>query len=129
MLIILFPVVLVIRLLRMLTGGRKKPVYVGTIDGDPLTYMGDRPLVIAVWATSASVWKAATEQVIERLKTELAGRCEFAYVECNSTEVRERYKATVVPLVVIWHRGKEVSRFVNVLKSDEIRQSLLPLLT
>lgn len=45
--VLLYPFVLLIRIVRMMTGHRKS-VYKGTIDGDPIDYDGDKPLLIAV---------------------------------------------------------------------------------
>lgn len=67
LMVLLFPIVRVIRLVQLLLGYRK-PVYAGTIEADPLEYSGDNPVVIAVWAGWASVWTAATADVMEQLK-------------------------------------------------------------
>ena len=83
LLILLSPIVLPIKLLNAVTGRCKKPTYIGTIEGDPFAYDGDRPVLIAIWATWASIWQAATEKVVEHLKNEFSGKYEFAYVECT----------------------------------------------
>lgn len=124
LLVLLAPVVLTIKLINAVTGRGKKPVYASTIGGDPLTYSGDRPLLIAVWAPWASVWRAATGQVVEQLRGEFAGRCEFAYVECTTKEVKDAYHAEVVPVLILRHRGQELSRFVNTLEADKVRQAI-----
>lgn len=121
---LLFPAVVFVRLVRVVTGGRK-PVYRGTIEGDPLAYVGESPVLIAVWSESASVWTAATEEVVERLKEEFAGRCEFAYVEASSKEVVDRYGAPIVPVLILRHRGAEVERFVNTMELDEVRPAIV----
>ncbi len=120
---LLFPIVLAIRVLRFMTGHRK-PVYKGTIDGDALAYAGDMPVLIAVWAESASVWTAATADVVEQLRIEFAGRCEFAYVQATSKSVTESYGAGIVPVLILRHRGTEVGRFVNTMEADEVRPAI-----
>jgi hypothetical protein len=123
LMVLLYPIVLVIRLVRLMTCYRK-PVYVGTIDGDPLVYAGDKPVLIAVWAEGASVWTAATADVVEQLKKEFGGRCEFAYVEASSKGITETYSANIVPVLILRHRGAEVARFVNTMGSEEVRPAI-----
>ena len=124
----LSPLVLLLWLVRLVTGRGKKRDYQSTIAGDLLAYDGERPLVIALWAEGAAVWDAATEAIITGLQAELAGRCEFAYVNCSRRADLERYQAQVVPTVVIRHRGAEVARFPNALDGAPIRAALQPLL-
>ena len=124
LLILLSPIVLVIKALQAITGQGKKPAYVSTIEGDPLAYAGDRPVLIAVWATWASVWRAATEQIVEQLRSEFAGKCEFAYVECVNSAVKDAYRADVVPVLILRLRGQELGRFVNTLEADQVRQAI-----
>ena len=124
LLILLAPVVLPIKLLNAVTGRGRKPSYIGTIEGDPLAYAGDRPVLIAVWATWASVWRAATEQVVEQLRGEFTGKCEFAYVECVNSAVKDAYRADVVPVLILRHRGQELARFVNTLEAEQVRQAI-----
>lgn len=123
LLVLLYPLVLAVRLARLLTGHRK-PVYVGTIEGDPLEYAGDKPVLIAVWAEWASVWTAATAGLVAQLQAEFAGGCEFAYVEASSKAVTERYDANIVPVLILRHRGAEVGRFVNTLGLEEVRPAI-----
>lgn len=123
LMVLLYPLVLVIRLVHLLIGHRK-PEYVGTVDGAPLEYAGDKPILIAVWAEGASVWEVATADVVEQLKKEFAGRCEFAYVEASSRAVTEAYGANIVPVLILRHRGAEVSRFVNAMGFEEIRPAI-----
>jgi hypothetical protein len=120
---LLFPLVLVIGLVRLVMG-RRKPVYASTIEGDPLAYTGDRPLLIAVWAEWASVWTAATAQAVEQLRQEFAGQCEFGYVEASGRSVTDAYRAEVVPVLILRHRGAEVGRFANVLRAEEVRPAI-----
>jgi hypothetical protein len=120
--VLLLPLVLVIRLWQFLIGHRK-PEYASTIEGDPLAYAGERPILIAIWDESASVWTAATAEVVEQLKTEFAGQCEFAYVE-ESPESVAKYGWAVVPTLVLRHRGKEVGRFSNTIEADEVRPAI-----
>jgi hypothetical protein len=122
--IVLIPIILPIKLLNALTGRGKKPAYVSTIPGDPLAYDGDRPLLIAVWAGWASVWRIATEKVVEQLKEEFSGKCEFAYVECADRSVTNAYRADVVPVLILRHRGQELARFANTLEADPVRQAI-----
>ncbi len=124
LLILLAPVVFSIKFLGAITGRGKKPSYIGTVEGDPLAYAGERPILIAVWATWASVWRAATEQVVEQLRAEFAGRCEFAYVECANRAVKNAYRADVVPVLILRHRGQELGRFVNTLDAEQVRQAI-----
>lgn len=121
--VLIYPLVIMIRLLRCLAGYRKS-VYKGTIDGDPLTYAGDLPVLIAVWGEGASVWTAATAEVVRQLKKEFAGRCEFVYVEASSKSITERYDARIVPALILRHRGKEIGRFVNTMEIDEVRPAI-----
>jgi len=123
LMVLLFPFVLVIRLFGVCTGFRK-PTYHSTIEGDPLAYVGDKPVLIAVWADWASVWPAGTELVVEQLKVEFAGRCEFAYVEAASPQVTQAYGANVVPVLILRHRGQEIGRFVNALGVEEVRPAV-----
>lgn len=123
LMVLLYPLVLVIRLVRLLTGHRR-PEYVGTVDGDPLGYAGDKPILVAVWAEGASVWEAATAEVVEQVKKEFAGRCEFAYVEASSRAVTEAYGANIVPVLILRHRGAEVGRFVNTMGLEELRPAI-----
>lgn len=123
LMVLLYPIVLIIRLVGLLTG-QKKPVYVGTLESDPLEYAGDKPLLIAVWAEGASVWSAATADVVEQLKKEFAGRCEFSYVEASSKAVTEAYGANIVPVLILRHRGAELGRFVNTMGLEEVRPAI-----
>ncbi len=123
-LVLLAPIALPIKLINAVTGRGKKPAYVSTIGGDPLAYSGDRPLLIAVWAPWASLWRAATEQVVEQLRREFAGRCEFAYVECTTQDVKDAYHAEVVPVLILRHRGQELGRFVNTLEAEKVQQAI-----
>ncbi len=122
--VLLTPIVLPIKLLSAVTGRGKKPAYASTIAGDPLAYSGDRPVLIAVWASWAGVWRAATEQVVEQLRGEFAGSCEFAYVECDSSTIKDAYRADVVPVLILRHRGHELARFVNTLEAARVRQAI-----
>lgn len=124
LLILLSPIVLPIKLLKAVTGRGQKPTYLGTIEGDPLRYDGDRPLLIAVWAAWASIWQAATERVVQQLKDEFSGKCEFAYVECANRAVKEAYRAEVVPVLILRHHGQELARFVNTLDAEEVRKAI-----
>ncbi|MFO0819391.1 MAG: hypothetical protein U1A77_15700 [Pirellulales bacterium] len=124
LMVLLYPIVLTLRAVRSLSGDRK-PVYEGTIAGDPLAYSGDSPLLIAVWAEWASVWTAATADIVEQLKSEFAGRCEFAYVEASSKSVTESYGAQIVPVLILRHRGAEVGRFVNTMELAEVRPAIV----
>ena len=124
LLILLSPIVLAIKLLNAVTGRGKKPTYIGTIEGDPLGYDGDRPLLIAVWATWASIWQAATENVVQQLKDEFSGKCEFAYVECANRAVRETYGVDVVPVLILRRHGQELGRFVNTLEAEDVRKAI-----
>lgn len=124
LLVVLTPIVVAIKLVNAITGRGKRPTYVGTIEGDPLAYDGDRPIVIAMWAKWAAVWRASTEKVVERLKEEFTGQCEFAYVECTGRAVTDRYGASVVPVLIVRHRGHEVARFVNALDAEPVREAI-----
>lgn len=126
LLCLLYPVVLVLRLVRYLTG-RRKPTYVGTIPGDPLTYDGDRPLLIAVWDESSSIWSAATADIVAQLKDEFTGRCEVAYVEASCRDIIQAFQASIVPVLILRHRGQEVDRFVNTMEIDEVRPAIIRL--
>lgn len=120
---LIYPLVLVSRLFRFL-GGDRKPVYKSTIEGDPLAHDGELPVLIAVWSAEASVWIAATADIVQQLQQEFAGRCEFAYVEATSRSITQRYGAEIVPLLILRHRGRELGRFVNTMELDEVRPAL-----
>jgi thioredoxin-like negative regulator of GroEL len=124
LLILLSPIVLPIRLYRWLTGTGKKPVYENTLEGDPLSYTGERPVVVALWATWASVWNAATARIVVDLQKKFAGRCEFVYVEATSRGVLETYGADIVPTVLVIQNRQEVGRFVNLLDGEEFERCL-----
>jgi hypothetical protein len=124
LLILLTPIILPIKLINAVAGRGKRPTYVNTIEGDPLAYDGDNPILIAVWAGWASVWRAATEKVVEQLKGEFSGKCEFAYVECADRSVIDAYRADVVPVLILRHRGQELARFVNTLEAEQVRQAI-----
>jgi thioredoxin-like negative regulator of GroEL len=51
-------------------------------------------------------------------------RCEFAYVECDSSPVKDAYRADVVPVLILRHRGQELARFVNTLEVEKVRQAI-----
>jgi hypothetical protein len=123
LLILLFPFVVVARLVQIFSGSRK-PEYTSTIEGDPWLYQGDRPLLIAVWAEWASIWLGTTDKVVEELQTEFAGRCEFAYVEATRAIMRE-HNIDVVPVLIFRAPGgAELARFPNVLEPDEARAAI-----
>jgi Thioredoxin len=122
--IALAPIVLAINLVNAITGKGKKPSYTSTIEGDPLAYVGDRPILIAIWATWAAVWRTATEGIVDQLKGEFSGKCEFAYVECTNNSVNDAYGAKVIPVLILRHRGQEISRFVNTLDAEQVRQAI-----
>ena len=124
LLILSAPVVLPIKLYRWMTGTGKKPVYRNTIDGEPLNYAGDRPIVVSIWATWASVWSVATAGVIQQMQTEFAGKCEFVYVEATGRDVENKYEVKVIPAVLVFHRGQEVGRFINLMEPEELRSCL-----
>jgi len=124
LLLLLAPIVIPLKLLKRLTGSDKKPEYSSTIECDPLTYTGDRPLVVALWATWATVWKVSTAQIIHEVKNEFAGRCEFIYVEGIDRSIGAKYGVKVLPAVLVFHGGKEVARFINLLNADELRQAI-----
>ncbi|WP_165228176.1 hypothetical protein [Aquisphaera insulae] len=124
LLVALAPIALTIRLFNAVTGRGKKPSYVSTIDGDPLEYDGERPILIAVWAPWASVWRAATEHVVEQLRDEFGGRCEFAYVECAGRSIKDAYRADVVPVLILRKQGAELARFANTLEPEAVRKAI-----
>lgn len=123
LLILLVPFVAVLRVVRTLRR-QKKPVYTSSIDGAPLAYVGDNPILIAVWADWAHVWNIATGRIVEQLRREFAGRCEFAYVEATSRAVTDAYGAQVVPTLILRHHGADIERFVNVLRHDDVRSAI-----
>ncbi len=125
LLALLFPLWLALKVFWYLMGYRK-PIYVSTIDGDPLRFAGDKPLVIALWHEGLSFWDD-TAAAVEQLRAEFAGRCEFAYVEVTSRAVAEAYNSPVVPALILRHRGAEVGRFVNVMSADEVRPAVMTL--
>jgi hypothetical protein len=106
--------------------GDREETY-NTLEGDPLAYRGEKPVVVALWATWASVWSAATEQIVRDLQTEFAGECEFAYVEAVQRTVLEKYRIDVVPTVLVFQRNQEVGRSVNLLDAGQLRQCIEPL--
>ncbi len=123
LMVLIYPLVIVTHLIRFIAGYHK-PDYESTIEGDPLKYSGDLPLLIAVWSEDASVWTVATADVVQQLKQEFVGRCEFVYVEASSKSVTEIYDAEIVPVLILRHRGKEIERFVNTMELDEVRPAI-----
>ena len=121
LLLLLAPVVLPLKLYRWVTGAGRKPSYHSTVEGDPLAYTGEQPLVVSLWASWATVWKVATEQIVRELQAEFAGRCEFAYVEVTGRAIEEKYGVQVTPAVLVFHGGREIGRFINLLEADELR--------
>jgi hypothetical protein len=122
LLILLAPIALPLKLYRWVTGTGKKPAYPNTLEGDPLAYAGPRPVVVSLWATWATVWSVATEQIIRELQTEFAGKCEFVYIEAVDRSVKAKYGVDVVPAVLVFHGGQEVGRFINLLEADALRR-------
>lgn len=121
----LLPIVAPIRLWKRLTGRGRPPTYTNTIDADPLAYDGPRPLVVSIWASYATVWKVATASVVEQLRREFAGRCEFMYIDGSRPQsVDARLNVDVLPAVLVFHEGREVGRFVNLLEPEEPRKLL-----
>jgi len=123
LMIFLLPFVAIPRLVRILRR-RGKPVYASSVDSAPLAYAGDNPILIAVWADWAHIWDIATSGIVEQLRKEFAGRCEFAYVEATSRAVRDAYGAQVVPTLILRRHGAEIERFVNVLRPDDVRSAI-----
>ncbi len=105
---LIYPLVIVTHLIRFIAGYHK-PVYESTIEGDPLKYSGDLPLLIAVWSEDASVWTVATADVVQQLKQEFVGRCEFVYVEASSKSVTEMYDAEIVPVLILYTEAKRLN--------------------
>ena len=127
----LSPLVIAIKMFQKLSGGKTVKVaeYQNTFEGDPLDYAGDRPLVVAIWADWASLWKMATGPALERLKLEYAGCCEFAYIECKDSGIKDHFKADVLPLVILYHRGTEIARYPNLMSEDQIKTVLETMMT
>ena len=125
LLILLFPAVVTLRLVRVLRQRRENTGLTSSIEGDPLAYTGDAPVLIALWADWASIWQVATRGVVEQLEREFAGRCEFAYVDASTPAVRGAYSVPVVPTLILRQHGTEVKRFVNVLKVDDVRSAII----
>jgi thioredoxin-like negative regulator of GroEL len=126
LLAVLSPLVFVIKMFQNLSGGKKAKAveHQNTIEGDPLAYTGDRPLVVALWMNGASLWKVATEPALERLKLEFTGRCEFAYIECKDSGTMDRFKADILPLVILYNRGTEIARYPNLMSEDQLKTVL-----
>jgi hypothetical protein len=122
--VILLPVVVVSKLIRRVKGDVKSHDYVSTIDCDPTTYTGPRPLVVAIWAEYASIWEI-TESIVKQMQSEFAGVCEFAFVDGGKIDVQRKYDISAVPAVLVYHRGKEVGKFINLIKPEQLRDHLL----
>lgn len=123
LIILLLPFVATLRLVRFLRR-REKPVFTNSIDGDPLAYIGDKPLLIALWADWAHIWDVATRGIVQQLEREFAGQCEFAYVDASRRSVRQAYGAHVVPTLILRQQGAEIKRFMNVLDADDVRSAI-----
>lgn len=123
LIILLLPFVLAIRLVHAVRR-REKPVYTSSIDGPPLDYAGDNPILIAVWADWAHIWEVATSGIVEQLRKEFAGRCEFAYVEATGRAIRSAYGVQVVPTLILRRHGADIERFMNVLRPDDVRAAI-----
>jgi hypothetical protein len=123
LMILLLPFVATLRLVRFIRR-REKPIYTNSIEGDPLAYAGDNPILIALWADWAHIWDVATRGIVAQLEHEFPGRCEFAYIEATSRTVKSTYGTRVVPTLILRHHGAEIERFVNVLKPDDVRAAI-----
>jgi thioredoxin-like negative regulator of GroEL len=123
LMILLLPFVATLRLVRFIRR-REKPIYRNTIEGDPLAYTGDNPILIALWADWAHIWDVATRGIVAQLEHEFAGRCEFAYIEAINRTVKNTDGARVVPTLILRHHGADIERFVNVLKPDDVRSAI-----
>lgn len=62
--------------------------------------------------------------VVETLKSEFAGRVEFAYVEGDTRTVNDAYQNPIVPTLILRHRGVEIARFNNAMSPDEVRAAI-----
>ena len=123
LLLALLPIVLPTRLWKRLTGRGRPPTYINTVDVDPFAYGGSRPLVVSIWASYATVWKVATANVIEQLRGEFTDKCEFMFIDgSRGASVDPRFRVDVLPAVLVFHGGREVGRFINLLDPDEPRK-------
>jgi hypothetical protein len=96
--IVLLPIALPVILWKRITGRSRAPSYRNTIEVDPLSYDGPRPLVIAIWASYATVWEVATEKAIEQLRLEFDGNCEFVYIDGSRPgSIDPRFNVDVQP--------------------------------
>jgi hypothetical protein len=135
LLLLLAPVLLTIQIRRFLTGqspkrrGRLDPDLLSTIDGDPLAYSGDQPVVVAFWSESTPVWKAAAFPALIQLQTEFGAACKFRYLEAipDNSLIQSELEVSIIPTILVLHHGKEIARFVNVLSGGELRQVLADL--
>lgn len=128
LLVLLAPIVFPIRLFQWITGTAYNPQYDNSIDGDPMKYIGDKPIIIAVWAKWASIWKTMTDELVSQLRSEFGDRCEFAYIEITEHGQVDELGLNVAPTVILRHSGQDIARFPNMIDRDEIDAALTKLL-
>ena len=123
--VLLVPIVGILRLVRLLTGRRRRLSYKNTMQTDPKEYAGPRPVVIALWAEWAAVWTSTTADYMSRLEQEFAGRCEFVYVDASRRSVRDAFGVSGLPVLIVRHHGVEVARFAHFVWPDDLRSALV----
>jgi hypothetical protein len=128
LLVLLAPIVIPIRLFQWITRTAYNPQYDNSIDGDPMKYIGDKPIIIAVWAKWASLWKTITDELVSQLRSEFGDRCEFAYIEITKHAQMDELGLDVAPTVILRHNGQDIGRFPNMIDRDEIDAALTKLL-
>jgi len=119
----LLPLAAPIRLWRRLFGPRPR-IDAKTLSSDPFCYEGSIPLVVSIWASWATVWRVRTEQIVNNARSEFGDRCEFIYIDGTSGKVDPRLEAKVLPIVLVYHQGKEAGRFVNLIEPNRLRELL-----
>jgi hypothetical protein len=120
--ILLLPFVAVLRLVRTLRR-REKPVYASSIDGAPLDYADDNPILIALWA----IGRTSGMSLRAGLSSDSGRSLPDAVSSLTSTQRAARSEtrtAQVVPTLILRHHGTEIGRFVNVLKDADVRSAI-----
>jgi hypothetical protein len=128
LLVFLAPVVLPIWLYQWITETAYNPQYDNSVDGDPLEYAGDKPIIISVWAKWASVWKTITDDLVSQLRAEYGDRCEFAYIEITKQIQMVELGHDVAPTVILRQKGNDIERFPNMIDRGELEAAINKLL-
>ncbi len=90
---------------------------VSTYTGLPEDHKGGKTLLVAIKAKWASVWRV-TGEVLANVDP---NKYDITIIDVDSEPERARgYAVTIVPTVVVYRDGKEVSRLPNLMSADQL---------